>query len=200
MVASLARPGGNVTGLSVQNTELPGKRIELLRQLVPALGRLAVIANVGYAGAVEEIGEVRAVARKMGIEVDVLEIRRAEDIAPAFSTLKSGAQALYVCSDALINANYTRINTLAAGVRLPTIYGLRDFLRSGGLLSYGAKPSEMFRRAADYVDKILKGAKPVDLPVEQPTKFELVVNLTAAKTLGLTIPETFLLLADDVID
>jgi putative tryptophan/tyrosine transport system substrate-binding protein len=200
MVASLARPGGNVTGLSVQTTELPGKRIELLRQLFPSLDRLAVIANVGYAGAVEEIGEVLAVARKVGIDVDVLEIRRTEDIADAFSARKSGAQALYVCSDALINANYARINTLAVGVRLPTIYGLRDFLGSGGLLSYGAKPTEMFRRAADYVDKILKGAKPTDLPVEQPTKFELVVNLTAAKALGLTIPEKFLLLADDVID
>jgi putative ABC transport system substrate-binding protein len=200
MVASLARPGGNVTGLSVQNTELPGKRIELLRQLFPDLGRLAVIANVGYAGALEEIGEVRAVARKVAIDVDVLEIRRAEDIAPAFNTIKNGTQALYVCSDALINANYARINTLAVGVRLPTIYGLRDFLGSGGLLSYGTKPSEMFRRAADYVDKILKGVKPADLPVEQPTKFELVVNLTAAKALGLKIPETFLLLADDVID
>jgi putative ABC transport system substrate-binding protein len=155
---------------------------------------------VGYAGAVEEVDEVRAVARKIGIDVDVLEIRRTDDIADAFNARKSGAQALYVCSDALINANYARINTLAVGVRLPTIYGLRDFLGSGGLLSYGAKPTEMFRRAADYVDKILKGAKPTDLPVEQPTKFELVVNLTAAKALGLTIPEKFLLLADDVID
>jgi putative tryptophan/tyrosine transport system substrate-binding protein len=200
MVASLARPGGNVTGLSVQTTELPGKRIDLLRQLFPSLDRLAVIANVGYAGAVEELDEVRAVARKIGIDVDVLEIRRTDDIADAFNARKSGAQALYVCSDALINANYARINALAVGVRLPTIYGLRDFLGSGGLLSYGAKPTEMFRRAADYVDKILKGAKPTDLPVEQPTKFELVVNLTAAKALGLTIPEKFLLLADDVID
>jgi putative ABC transport system substrate-binding protein len=200
MVASLARPGGNVTGLSVQTTELPGKRIELLRQLLPNLSRLAVIANVSYAGAVEEIGEVRAVARKVGFDLDILEIRRADDIAPAFSTLKDGAQALYVCSDALINANYARINTLAVGARLPTIYGLRDFLGSGGLMSYGAKPAEMFRRAGDYVDKILKGAKPVDLPVEQPTKFEFVVNLTAAKALGLKIPETFLLLADEIVE
>jgi putative ABC transport system substrate-binding protein len=200
MVASLSRPGGNVTGLSVQTTELPGKRIELLRQLFPNLSRLAVIGNVSYAGTLEEIGEVRTAARKVGLDVDILEIRGAEDIAPAFSIFKGGAQALYVCSDALINANYARINTLAVGARLPTIYGLRDFLESGGLMSYGAKPAEMFRRAGDYVDKILKGAKPVDLPVEQPTKFELVVNLTAAKALGLKIPETFLLLADDVID
>jgi ABC-type uncharacterized transport system substrate-binding protein len=161
---------------------------------------VAVIANAGYAGAVEEIGEVRAVADKTGINVAVLEIRRTEDIASAFNTLKSEVQALYVCSDALINANYTHINTLAMRVRLPVIYGFRDFLGSGGLLSYGAKPAEMFRRGADYVDKILKGTKPVDLPVEQPTKFELVVNLNAAKVLGLKIPESFLLLADDVID
>ena len=160
MVASLARPGGNVTGLSVQTTELPGKRIELLRQLVPNLGRLAVIGNVSYAGAAEEIVEVQAVARKVGLDVDVLGIRRAEDIAPAFDTLRSGTQALYVCSDALINASHPRINTLALGARLPTIHGLRDFLGSGGLMSYGAKPSEMFRRAGDDVDKILKGAKP----------------------------------------
>jgi putative ABC transport system substrate-binding protein len=200
MVASLARPGGNVTGLSVQTTELPGKRIELLRQLFPDLNRLAVIGNASYAGSLEEIGELQTVAHRLGIEVDVLEIRRAEDITSAFSTLKGDTQALYVCSDALINANYVRISTLALGARLPTIYGLRDFLRPGGLMSYGAKPTEMFRRAGDYVDKIFKGAKPVDLPVEQPTKFELVFNLTTAKALGLKIPEKLLLLADEIID
>jgi putative ABC transport system substrate-binding protein len=171
-----------------------------LRQLFGDLSRLAVIGNVSYAGALEEIGEAQAVGRKVGIEVDVLQIRRAEDIASAFIGLKSGTQALYVCSDALINANYARISTLALGARLPTIYGLRDFLGSGGLMSYGAKPTEMFRRAADYVDKILKGAKPADLPVEQPTRFELVVNLTTAKALGLKIPENFLLLADEIIE
>jgi putative tryptophan/tyrosine transport system substrate-binding protein len=200
MVASLARPGGNVTGVSMQSTELPGKRVELLREVLPNLTRLAVIANVGARGAVLELAEVRAVARKFDINIDVLEIRRAEDIAPAFGALKNGAQALYVCPDALVNANHARINTLALGARLPTIHGFRDFLGAGGLMSYGAKITDLFWRAGDIVDKILKGAKPADLPVEQPIKFELVVNLTTAKALGLTIPETFLLRADEVIE
>jgi putative ABC transport system substrate-binding protein len=200
MVASLARPGGNVTGLSVQTTELPGKRIELLRQLIPKLARLAVIGNANYVGASEEIDEVQTVARNIGVSVDVFRIRRAEDIAPAFKELNTGMEALYVCSDALINANFPQINKLALDARLPTIYGLRDFLGFGGLMSYGAKPSEMFRRAGDYVDKILKGAKPADLPVEQPTKFELVVNLTTAKALGLNIPDPFLLRIDETIE
>jgi putative tryptophan/tyrosine transport system substrate-binding protein len=200
MVASLARPGGNVTGVSMQSNELPGKRVELLREVLPNLTRLAVIANVGARGAVLELAEVRAVARKFDINIEVLEIRRAEDIAPAFGALKNGAQALYVCPDALVNANHARINTLALGARLPTIHAFRDFLGAGGLMSYGAKNTDLFWRAADIVDKILKGAKPADLPVEQPIKFELVVNLTTAKALGLTIPETFLLRADEVIE
>jgi putative ABC transport system substrate-binding protein len=200
LVASLARPGGNVTGLSVESTELAGKRIEILRELLPALRRLAVIADVGYPASVIEIGEVRAAAGKLGLDVDVLEIRRAEDIAPAFGGLNGGTQALYVCSDALVNANHARINTLALGARLPTIHAFRDLLGAGGFMSYGARPSEMFRQAGDIVDKILRGAKPADIPVEQPTKFELVINLTTAKALGLTIPESFLLRADEVIE
>ena len=200
MVASLARPGGNVTGVSMQTTELPGKRIELLREVLPNLTRLAVIANVGAPGAVRELAEVRVVARKLGIDIEVLEIRRAEDIAPAFGALKKGAQALYVCPDALVNANYVRINTFALGARLPTIHGFRDFVGAGGLMSYGANNTDLFRRTGDIVDKILKGTKPADLPVEQPTKFELVVNLTTAKALGLTIPEAFLLRADELIE
>jgi putative ABC transport system substrate-binding protein len=200
MVASLARPGGNITGLTNQATELPNKRIELLRQLFPELRRFAVIANVTYAGAVEEVHEVQAVARKVGLDVDVLEIRRSEDIAPVFGMLKGAAQALYVCPDALVNANHTRINTLALGARLPTIHGLRDLLDGGGLISYGAKSTDLFRRAGDLVDKILRGSKPSDIPVEQPTAFELVINLTTAKALGLAIPEQFLLRADEVIE
>jgi putative ABC transport system substrate-binding protein len=200
MVASLARPGANVTGVSTQTTELPGKRIELLRAILPNLRRLAVIANVSYPGAVREVAEVRAVARKFGIDVDVLEIRRAEDIAPAFETLKNGAQVLYVCADALTNANGARINTLALGARLPTSLPFRESLGAGGLMSYGAKTTDLFRHAGELFDKILKGAKPADLPVEQPTKFELVINLTTAKALGLTIPESFLLRADEVIE
>jgi len=200
LVASLARPGGNVTGLSIQATDLAAKRLGLLREVFPGLRRLAIMANVGYPAAVVEIGEVRAAARKFGLEVDMLEIRRAEDIAPTFGALQSGAQALYVCADALVNANHARINTLALGARVPTIYPDRTFLEAGGLMSYGPNNAELFGRAADYVDKILRGAKPGDLPVEQPTKFELVINLTTAKALGLTIPESFLLRADEVIE
>jgi len=200
MVASLAKPGGNVTGLSTQTIELPGKRIELLREVLPDLHRLAVLANVSYPGSIHEVAEVQATAHKLGIEIEMLEIRRAEDIVPAFDKLKSGMQAIYVCPDALINTNIARINTLALGARLPTIHAFRDFLETGGFMSYGAKNSDLFRRAADLVDKILKGAKPADLPVEQPTTFELVVNLTTAKALGITIPEAFLLRADEVIE
>jgi putative tryptophan/tyrosine transport system substrate-binding protein len=200
LVASLARPGGNVTGLSMQATDLAGKRLELLREVLPALQRLAIMANVSYPASVVEIGEVQAAARKLGLDVDVLEIRRADDIVPAFGTLKSGAQALYVCGDALVTANRARISTLALGGRLPTIYPDRMFLEAGGLMAYGANNADLFRRAADYVDKILRGAKPADLPVEQPTRFELVINLTTAKALALEIPATVLARADEVIE
>jgi len=200
MVASLAQPGGNATGLSIQSPDLAGKRLEILREVLPNLRRLAIIANVDYPGSARELAEVQAAARQVGLDVDVLEIRRAEDIAPAFQALKSGAQALYVCSDALVNATHARINTLALGARLPTVHPFRDFLGAAGFMSYGVNNTDLFRRAGDFVDKILKGAKPADLPVEQPTKFELVLNLTTAKALGLTIPESFLLRADEVIE
>ena len=200
LVASLARPGGNVTGLSMQASDLAGKRLEFLREVLPALRRLAIMANVGYQASVVEIGEVQAAARKLALEVEVLEIRRAEDIAPAFGTLKSGTQALYVCGDALVTANRARISTLALGARLPTIYPDRAFLEAGGLMAYGANNADLFRRAAEYVDKILRGAKPGDLPVEQPTKFELAINLIAAKAIGLTVPPMLLARADEVIE
>jgi putative ABC transport system substrate-binding protein len=200
LVASLARPGGNVTGLSIQSTELVGKRLELFREVLPGLRRLVIMANIDYPAAVLEMGEAQATARKLGLEVEVLEIRRAEDIVPAFGALKSGAQALYVCPDALVNANHARINTLALGARLPTIYPDRTFLQTGGLMSYGPVNADMFRRAADYVDKILRGAKPGDLPVEQPTKFELVINHQTAKMLGLDVPPSLLARADEVIE
>ena len=200
LVASLARPGGNLTGLSILSSELAGKRIELLREVLPGLRRLAIIGNVGSVSSVLEIAEAQAAARKLGLDVDVLEIRRAEDIAPALDTLRSGVQALYVCPDPLVNANHARINTLALGARLPTIHPFRDYLGAGGFMSYGANNADLYRRAGDYVDKILRGAKPDDLPVEQPTKFDLVINLTTAKALGLKIPESFLLRADEVIE
>jgi putative ABC transport system substrate-binding protein len=200
IVASLARPGGNITGLSTQTADLTGKKIELLRELLPGLRRLATIANIGYSGSVAEIGEVQAAAGKLGLDVITLGIRRAEDIASAFGSLKSGVQALYVCPDALINANHARINALALGARLPTIHPFRDYLGAQGLMSYGADNVDLFRRTGDYVDKILRGANPSDLPVEQPTKFEFVINLKTATALGLDVPPTLLARADEVIE
>ena len=200
MVASLARPGGNVTGLSTQTTELASKRLELLREVFPNLRRLAIIGNVGYPGSVLEITEVQTLAGRLGIDLDVLEIRRAEDIAPAFGTLTGRVQAIYVCPDALVNANHARINALALAARLPTIHPFRDYLAAGGLMSYGANNTDLFRRAGDFVDKILKGVRPADLPVEQPTKFEMVFNLKTAKALGLEIPPMLLARADEVIE
>jgi len=200
MVDSLARPGGNVTGVSIQETELAGKRIELLREILPGLRRIAVIANVGYQASVLEVTEVRGVARKFGLDVKLLEIRRAEAISPAFDALGNDTQALYVCSSALFNANIARINSRALGARLPTINALREYVEAGGFMSYGTDNRELFRRAGEIVDKILKGAKPADLPVEQPTKFVLVINLATAKALGLAIPEAFLLRANEVIE
>jgi putative ABC transport system substrate-binding protein len=200
LVTSLARPGGNVTGLSAQATDSAAKRLELLREVVPDLRRLAILGDAGNPQGVLEMGEVQAAARGLGIEVAPLEIRRAEDITPAFGALKGRADALYVVTGPLVTTNRIRINILALGARLPTMHGIRGNAEAGGLMSYGANFSDLYRRAADYVDKILRGAKPGDLPVEQPTKFDLIVNLTTAKALGLTIPESFLSLADEVIE
>ena len=200
LVATLARPGGNVTGLSNQQTDLPGKRLELLREVVPSLHRLAVLANVDNSGVVLEMREAQAAARTLGLEVATSEIRRAEDIAPAFEALKGRAEALYVCGDPLVDTNRIRIITLALAARLPTISDFREYVEAGGLMSYGPNFPDLFRRAAEFVDKILRGAKPDDLPVEQPTKFDLDINLTTAKALGLTIPESFLLRTDEVIE
>jgi putative tryptophan/tyrosine transport system substrate-binding protein len=188
LVASLARPGGNITGLSLQARDIAGKRVELLREVVPGVRRLAILVNVGNAAAVKEMGEVQAAAGTLGLAVVTLEIRRAEDIAPAFEGLQGRADALYVQGDLLTSANRIAINTWALGARLPTTYAFRKDVEAGGLMSYGASLADLCRRAADYVDKILHGAKPADLPVEQPTQFELIVNLTTAKALGLTIP------------
>jgi putative ABC transport system substrate-binding protein len=200
MVASLARPGGNITGTSIQNTETAGKRVELLRELVPGLRRLAIMANVGYPAAVLEMGEVRAAATRLGLEVVTLEIRRAEDIAAAFEPINGRAEALVVCTDALMSANWARINTLVLEARLPTMHSVREYVDWGGLISYGPNLANLFRRAGDYVDKILRGVKPGDIPVEQPTKFDLIVNLTTAKALGLEVPAALLARADEVIE
>jgi len=200
LVASLARPGGNVTGLAFQAADLAGKRLALLREVVPGLRRLAIMANVEYPNAASEMREVQIAARTLGIDAATFEIRRAEDIAPAFEALKDRADALYVVGDALVITHRVRINTLALIARLPTIYVVREYVEAGGLMSYGPNFPDLFRRAADYVDKILRGAKPGEIPVEQPTKFDLAINPTTAKALGLTVPESFLLRADEVIE
>ena len=200
LVASLARPDGNVTGLSVQQVDAAGKRLELLREIFPGLRRLAILANVGNPGAALEMGEAQVAARTLGLEVTTIEIRRGEDIAPGFDALKSQAEALYVCTDPLVITNRARIQTSAMGARLPTVYNSREYVETGGLMSYGPNFLDQWRRTAEIVDKILRGAKPSDIPVEQPTKFDLVLNLTTAKVLGLTIPSTLIARADEVIE
>jgi len=200
LVASLARPGGNITGLSLQMPDLAGKRLELLREVVPALRALAIMGNVGNRGTVLEIAEVQAAAETLGLEVAKFEIRRAEDIGPAIETLKGRAEALYVVSDPLVVSDRGLINALALGVKMPTLYSVEENVRAGGLLSYGPDRTEMWRRAADLVDKILRGAKPGEIPVEQPTKFKLVINLNTANALGLNVPPTLLARADEVIE
>ena len=200
VVASLSRPGGNVTGLSLQQVDTAGKRLELLREFVPHLGRLAIMANVDAAGAILERREIQATAHTLGLEVANLEIRQTDDIAAAIEALKGHADALYVATDPLVFTNRVRINSLAQDARLPTIYGGREYVEAGGLMSYGPSYTDLFRRAADYVDKILRGTKPGDIPVEQPTRFELIVNLKTAKALGLNVSPTLLARADEVIE
>jgi putative ABC transport system substrate-binding protein len=200
LVASLVRPGGNVTGLSLQATDLAGKRLEFLRSVAPGLRRLAILFNVDYPGPLLESRAVQVTARALGLEVAPLEIRRAEDISPALDSIKSQADALYIVADPLVAANRTQIITLALSARLPTMFNSRDHVEAGGLISYGPNFLDLFRRAAELVDRILKGTKPADIPVEQPTKFDLVINLTTAKALGLTIPESILSRADEVIE
>jgi putative tryptophan/tyrosine transport system substrate-binding protein len=200
LVSSLARPGGNVTGLSIVSPDMAAKRLELLREAVPGIRRLAILVDVGNPVSVEETQQVQAAADTFGLKSFPLAIRRAEDIVPAFDGLKDRADALYVVANPLIFSNIIRINILAAGARLPTSYIAREYVQAGGLLSYGPSFAEIYRRAGDFFDKILRGTKPADLPVEQPTKFDLVINLTTAKALGLKIPESFLLRANEVIE
>ena len=200
LVASLARPGGNATGLSLLAPDITSKRLDILREVVPGLRRLGLIANVGHLGAAAEMGAAQAAAAKLGFEVVTHEIRRAEEIVTGFALFKSRTDALYVCTEPLMHGNRVRINILAAAAGLPTMYSNRDYVDSGGLMSYGPNSTALFRRAADYVDKILRGTKPAELPVEQPTKFDLVINLTTAKALGVTVPSTLLARADEVIE
>jgi putative ABC transport system substrate-binding protein len=200
LVTSLAQPGGNITGLSIQTTETFSKRLELLREIVPGLRRLAIMASVGNPAVLLEMHEVQLAARSLGIEVLLLEIRRAEDIELAFDRPLGGAEALYVVPEALLLNNRVRINMLALRARLPTMYGLREYVEAGGLIAYGPNVVSQYRRTAELVDKILRGTKPAAIPVEQPTKFDLVINLTTAKALGITISPTLLAIADEVIE
>jgi ABC-type uncharacterized transport system substrate-binding protein len=200
LVASLARPGGNATGLTNQTADLAGKRIELLREMVPGLRQLAIMANAENPSVALDISEVEATARALGLEVATSEIRGADDIAPAIEALRGKAQALYVAGDPLVTTNRTRIAILALGARLPTTHANRENVDAGGLMSYGPNLPDLHRRAGDFVDKILKGSRAADLPVEQPTKFDLVINLKTAKALGLEIPPTLLARADEVIE
>jgi putative ABC transport system substrate-binding protein len=200
LVASLARPGGNVTGLSTQATDLANKRVELLREVVPDLRRVALLGNVDNREIVLEMREVAAAAQKLGLEVARLEIRQGEDIVSALGSLDGRAQALYVCTDPLINLNHVNINAIALRARLPTMHDVRDFVEAGGLISYGPNFSDQFRRAADLVNKILRGATPGEIPVEQADKFELAINLRIAKALGLEVSPMLLARADEVIE
>jgi putative ABC transport system substrate-binding protein len=200
LVASLTRPGGNATGLSLQATDLAGKRIEILREVLPGFRRLGIVGNVGAPAAILEMHEAQTAANAVGLATATFELRGTNDIASAIDALKDRADVLYVVSDPLVSTNRTRFAILTVGARLPTMHGFREHVEAGGLVSYGANFPALFRRGAEYVDKILRGAKAADLPVEQPTKFDLTINLITAKALGLTIPPMLLARADEVIE
>lgn len=200
LVASLALPGGNVTGLSLQSPDSSGKRVQLLREIVPGLHRLAILANPGSPNFMLEVSEAQAAARTFGLDVATSEIRQTADVNSTFELLKSRADALYVIGDPLVNTNRILIGTLALGARLPMSCGFRELVEAGCLMSYGPNLPDLYRRAAEFADKILRGTKPADIPVEQPTKFDLVLNLKTAKALGLTIPSGVLAVADEVIE
>jgi putative ABC transport system substrate-binding protein len=200
LVESLKRPGSNVTGLSLQQSELGSKRLELLREVVPDLRRLAALANLSNPVNQLELGEIQGTAQILNIETVWFDIRRAEDITSAVNGLKGQAEALYIIADPLLNTHRVRINTLALAARLPTMFSFRENVEAGGLMSYGPNWLDLFRRAAELVDKILHGAKPANIPVEQPTNFDLVINLTTAKALELDLPPQLLARADEVIE
>ena len=200
LVASLPRPGGNITGLSLQSPDIAGKRLALLREVVPNLRQVAFMGNVDNPFVVREMRELQSAAGTLGLEIATFEIRRSQDIGPAFEALKPRAQALYLASEGLVDANRLRINILALGARLPTMWAQQELAEAGGLMSYGPNFLDQFRRAGDYVDKILRGAKPADIPVEQPVKFDFVINQIVAKALGIEIPPTLIARADEVIE
>jgi putative ABC transport system substrate-binding protein len=198
LVASLARPGGNATGLSAFNIDLIGKRLEILREVVPNIRRLAIMGNVGVPDTKFEMHELQQIASETGIEPTILEIKKADEIAPAFEHLK--ADAIFVVGDPLTYTNRSQINALALSHGLPATYAVREFVQAGGLMSYGPNFPNLFRRAGDFVGKIIQGANAGDIPVEQPTRLDLVLNLKTAKALGLTVPPTLLARADEVIE
>ena len=200
VVASLARPGGNITGLSLQAPDIAGKRLALLREVVPNLRRVAFMGNIDNPIVPQEMREVQDAASTFGLEVGTFAIRRTQDIVSAFDELKHRTEAIYLASEGVVDANRLRINILALSARLPTMWSQQELVEAGGLISYGPNFPDQWRRTAEYVDKILRGTKPADLPVEQPTKFDLVVNLIVAKALGLEIPTALLARADEVIE
>ena len=201
LVASLAQPGGNVTGMSLMAPDIGGKRLELLKELLPRLARVAVLWNAANPVPARIVKEVQAGGSTLGIEVQSLEVQQPDDFDGAFETVRrQHPDALMTAEDPLTFNHRKRIADFAIGQLLPTLHGFREFVVAGGLMSYGANLADLYRRAAGYVDKILKGAKPADLPVQQPTKFELVINLKTAKALGITIPPSLLARADEVIE
>jgi putative tryptophan/tyrosine transport system substrate-binding protein len=201
LVDSLARPGGNVTGMSLMAPELGGKRLELLKELLPRLARVAVLWNAANPYSALVFKQVQAAGTTLGIEVQSLEVRQPDDFDRAFETVRrQHPDALMTVDDPLTINHRKRIADFAVGQLLPTLQGFREFVTAGALMSYGANVVDLARRAAGYVDKILKGAKPADLPVQQPTKFELVINLKTAKAIGITIPPSLLARADEVIE
>jgi len=200
LIASLAHPGGNVTGLTLLAPEMTGKQLELLKEIVPRLNRVAVLWNPVNRSTQTLVDQARGAARTLGLQLQVLEARRAEDIESAFTAMtRERAGALLLLPDAMFILQRIRIADLAARAHLPVMHAQSEHMSAGGLAFYGPSMAENFRRAATYVDKVLKGAKPADLPVEQPTKFELIINLKTAKALGLTIPPSLLARADEVI-
>jgi len=203
LIASLARPGGNATGLSfsIVGLEIIGKQLELLKETVPKIRRMAILSNAANPTKPLAIRDVNVAARSLGVQLQLLEAGGPNEFDSAFAAMaKDRVGALLVVADSMFVFHRTRLSDLAARSRLPAVYGWREHVEAGGLMSYGPSLRDLFRRAATYVDKILKGAKPADLPVEQPTKFEVVINLRTAKALGLTIPQSLLLRADQVIE
>jgi putative tryptophan/tyrosine transport system substrate-binding protein len=199
LVASLAHPGGNVTGLSSQQTDLAGYRLQLLYEVVPSVRRVALLGNIGSPLIVLEMTAAEEAAPKLGLEVFRVGVRKTEDIESAIGSLKGRADALYVCTDPLVSTNRVRLNALAIGQKLPTMNSFREYVQAGGLISYGPNYPDLFGRAGDFVDKVLRGVKPADIPVEQPVKFDLIINMTTARTLGVTIPEKILVRASELI-